>query len=98
MTGARKIPSHIERELRRHIRPASAKVSQPQQSSLSSSHGATNNQNNKMLYYTLFGCTAFVGITASFPYLGAAWIGPLSERDEVSVMSTEKAASVTLTS
>lgn len=23
-----------------------------------------------------------MGVTASFPYLGASWIGPLSERDE----------------
>jgi hypothetical protein len=92
MTGARKIPSHLERELRRHIKPVVSNKSSPSPSFLwrsgsksgsSSSSSSSSSQQENKKFYTLLGCTAFVGITASFPYLGAIWIGPLSESDEV---------------
>lgn len=91
MTGARKIPPYLERELRRHIKPSNksstsssffGRSGSNSGASSSSSNGSQQQQDNKK-FYTLLGCTAFVGITASFPYLGAAWIGPLSESDEV---------------
>ncbi len=75
--GASKIPPHIARELRRHIKP---KAGAARQSNASSS--STSSSNNGKLY-TFLGCTAFIGVTASFPYFGMAWIGPLNERDGV---------------
>lgn len=77
MTGASKIPPHIARELRRHVKPK-AKASSGASAGKNTNKKPTDN--GKL--YTFLGCTAFVGVTASFPFFGMAWIGPLSDRDE----------------
>jgi hypothetical protein len=74
MTGASKIPPHIARELGRHLKPRSKGPG-------GSSAGKGQKDNGKL--YTFLGCTAFIGITASFPYFGMAWIGRLTDKDEV---------------
>ncbi len=78
MTGANKIPPHIARELRRHVLKTPKSRSGHQSSSKSSStegNGAIR---------TFLGCTAFIGVMASIPFVAMQWIGPLNERDEVS--------------
>lgn len=80
MTGASKIPPHIARELRRHVKPK-AKASSGASAGKNTNKKPTDN--GKL--YTFLGCTAFVGVTASFPFFGMAWIGPLSDRDEVRI-------------
>ena len=74
MTGASKIPPHIARELGRHLKPRSKGPG-------GSSAGKGQKDTGKL--YTFLGCTAFIGITASFPYVGMAWIGRLTDKDEV---------------
>eukprot|EP00558_Chaetoceros_sp_UNC1202_P011609 CAMPEP_0197239640 /NCGR_PEP_ID=MMETSP1429-20130617/6089_1 /TAXON_ID=49237 /ORGANISM="Chaetoceros sp., Strain UNC1202" /LENGTH=133 /DNA_ID=CAMNT_0042699095 /DNA_START=73 /DNA_END=471 /DNA_ORIENTATION=+ len=69
MTASRKVPEHIARELRRHVKP------KPGQSNSSSS-------GNGSKVSTLIGCAAFIGVTASMPLLAMKWIQPLSDRDE----------------
>ncbi|GFH49709.1 hypothetical protein CTEN210_06185 [Chaetoceros tenuissimus] len=66
-----KIPPHIARELKRHV-----------QNGAKSGASSTGKKDNSKTIKTLLGCTAFIGFTASFPYLGMAWIGPLNDRDE----------------
>ena len=85
--GASKIPPHIARELRRHVKP---KIPNNSSTSTNKSHfkfggfgkGDSSSSNSKL--YTLLGCSAFIGITASFPFFGMAWIGRLSDKDGVS--------------
>lgn len=82
--GASKIPPHIARELRRHVKP---KIPNNSSTSTNKSHfkfggfgkGDSSSSNSKL--YTLLGCSAFIGITASFPFFGMAWIGRLSDKD-----------------
>lgn len=82
MSGASKIPPHIARELKRHVRPRSA--SGPTSASAAGKNaGKAGDSSSNSKFYTLIGCTAFIGVTASFPLLGMAWIRPLSDRDEV---------------
>eukprot|EP00553_Chaetoceros_curvisetus_P005921 CAMPEP_0204618226 /NCGR_PEP_ID=MMETSP0717-20131115/4950_1 /ASSEMBLY_ACC=CAM_ASM_000666 /TAXON_ID=230516 /ORGANISM="Chaetoceros curvisetus" /LENGTH=138 /DNA_ID=CAMNT_0051631921 /DNA_START=1 /DNA_END=417 /DNA_ORIENTATION=+ len=71
MTGASKIPPHIARELRRHV------LKTPHQSSSKSSSTEGNGA-----IRTFLGCTAFIGVMASIPFVAMQWIGPLNERDE----------------
>ena len=79
MSGARKIPPHIARELKRHLKP------QPARPGAGSNAGSNAGKGDNKRLYTFLGCTAFIGVTASFPFLGMAWIGPLSARDEVRI-------------
>jgi hypothetical protein len=79
MSGASKIPPHIARELKRHVRPRPTSAAG---SSAGKNAGKAEDSSNSKVY-TLIGCAAFVGVTASFPLMGLAWIRPLSDRDEV---------------
>eukprot|EP01083_Nonionella_stella_P092906 260219_1 len=78
MAAASKIPPHIARELRRHVRRPSRGTSTTRSTrqNNSNSQGVTNIR-------TLVGCTAFVGVTASIPFIAMQWIGPLNEKDDI---------------
>ena len=77
MTGTRKIPHHVARELQRHVK--NVKVNQAQ-----GGKGRTANEDSDLRgksLLTLLGCVGFVGVTASSPLWLMKWIGPLNERD-----------------
>lgn len=76
MSGAKKIPPYIARELKRHVKSK-------QQAGPAGSGGNSAGKKDNSRLYTFLGCTAFIGVTASFPFMGMAWIGRLSDRDEV---------------
>lgn len=81
MTASRKIPSHIARELARHVKPlkptssgANSTASRPTEI-----YNETSRINNTIK--TVIGCFAFVSLTASIPFWAMKWIGPLNEKD-----------------
>jgi len=80
MTASKKIPSHIARELARHVNP-----SKPSSSFTKSNVGSrinnVNESNNSSKTQTFIACFAFVGVTASLPFWAMKWIGPLNEKD-----------------
>ena len=75
-----RIPPHIARELRRHIKL-------PEKSSIiASSSSLSQNETSKAksgILWTFAGVVTFLGITSSIPYFITKWIGPLNERDGV---------------
>eukprot|EP00567_Pseudictyota_dubia_P016343 CAMPEP_0197441894 /NCGR_PEP_ID=MMETSP1175-20131217/8035_1 /TAXON_ID=1003142 /ORGANISM="Triceratium dubium, Strain CCMP147" /LENGTH=155 /DNA_ID=CAMNT_0042972253 /DNA_START=8 /DNA_END=475 /DNA_ORIENTATION=+ len=84
-----KIPSHIARELRRHVAPTAA-VRSANPSALSKGStklgtvgGASAEEaGGRGKGATLAACCAFTAATASIPYFAYHWVGPLNEKDE----------------
>lgn len=81
MSSSRKAVSSISKELQRHVQSgqrsrASSKTIRQQRDSAGDGSGGSGISN------TLLGCVAFVGVTASIPFLSMHWIGPLNEREE----------------
>ena len=88
MSSPRKVVSSISKELQRHVQSTSNR-SRVASNTLGtrSSLGNSNDQGRstgRNMSNTLLGCVAFVGVTASIPFLRMQWIGPLNEREEVS--------------
>ena len=74
---ATKIPPQVSRELYRHLKVGTSNRSRTNAKSV-------REKDFRSSLGTLAGCTAFVGVAASLPFLCMQWIGPLNERDEVS--------------
>lgn len=70
-----RIPPHLARELRRHIKNPEKLTSR------SSPQDETSQKYGILLTFT--GVITFLGITSSIPYFVTKWIGPLNERDNV---------------
>ena len=65
------LPPEVRRELLRHVKPRTPRVTQQQQE-----------QTKKSSTKILLGCTAFVGCAASLPYWATQTIGNLTDREE----------------